>query len=188
MRRKVVYVTVLVTALAALGIAISSYAIAGSAATNITADPLSGYLEGPPGPISSIASGTFSATIVESASDVTPVIQYTLTYANLESAVTQAHIHFGQRSVSGGISAFLCSNLGNGPVGTPACPTPSGTVAGTIRPAQIVGPAAQGISPGEFAELVRAIRAGRTYVNVHTTTFPAGEIRAQINDQDQLDN
>jgi hypothetical protein len=43
-----------------------------------------------------------------------------------------------------------------------------------------VGPAAQGIAAGEFAELVRAIKAGATYVNVHSSLFPTGEIRGQI--------
>src|SRR5262245_18021254 len=43
---------------------------------------------------------------------------YTLTYSNLTSNVTQAHIHFGKIHVAGGIFAFLCTNLGNGPAGT----------------------------------------------------------------------
>jgi hypothetical protein len=185
-------VAVIAGALATLGVAISSFAIASSARTVVTADPLSGYLEGPPGPISSNASGSFTATIEEQSPNTdipsAATINYTLTYTGVASGVTQAHIHFGQRSVSGGISAFLCSNLGNGPPGTQPCPTPSGTVTGTITAAQVIGPAAQGIAPGEFAELVQAIRAGRAYANVHSTQFPAGEIRGQINDQDQRDD
>jgi hypothetical protein len=39
------------------------------------------------------------------------------------------------------------------------------------------GPAAQGI---DFGELVRAIRAGATYANVHTEKYPGGEIRTQL--------
>ena len=141
---------------------------------------LTGYEETPT--LSTSATGTFQATL-NSAGDQ---ISYTLSYAGPFDAnpaggtVTQSHIHFGARAIMGGISAFLCTNLGNGPAGTPACPTPSGTVSGTITAAQVIGPAGQGIQPGEFAELVKALRAGAAYANVHTTTFPAGEIRGQI--------
>jgi hypothetical protein len=109
--------------------------------------------------------------------------RYRLSYRDLSTAVQQAHIHFGQRNVAGGISVFLCSNLGNGPAGTPACPQ-SGTVTGTITAADVIGPVAQGISPGEFDEVLAAIRAGVTYANVHTVMFPAGEIRGQLRNRD----
>jgi CHRD domain-containing protein len=95
--------------------------------------------------------------------------------------VTQAHIHFENRTNPGPIVVFLCTNLGNGPVGTQACPAGGGTISGTITPANVGnGAAAQGLAAGEFDELVRAIRAGATYVNVQTTGRPAGEIRAQL--------
>jgi hypothetical protein len=81
---------------------------------------------------------------------------------------------------TGGISVFLCTNPGNGPAGTQACPPQPATITGTIVPNDVIGPAAQGIDPGEFDELVDAIRAGATYANVHTENYPAGEIRAQI--------
>jgi hypothetical protein len=42
------------------------------------------------------------------------------------------------------------------------------------------GPAGQGIAAGELSELIAAIRAGRTYVNVHTNKHPGGEIRGQV--------
>ena len=51
--------------------------------------------------------------------------------------------------------------------------------------ADVVGPTAQGIDPGQWGELVAAIRAGHTYVNIHTTRWPGGEIRGQVNDDDQ---
>jgi hypothetical protein len=53
-------------------------------------------------------------------------------------------------------------------------------VSGTITSADVIGPAGQGIAPGEFDELVRALREGATYANVHTTLYPGGEIRGQI--------
>lgn len=111
-------------------------------------------------------------------------IRYTLTYRGLESDATQSHIHLGQRAVSGAISVFLCSNLGNGPAGTQACPLRAGTISGTITAANVIGPATQGIAPGEFEELIRAMRAEVTYANVHSVTFPAGEVRGQIKIED----
>lgn len=109
------------------------------------------------------------------------MLSYTLRYSELEGNVQQAHIHLGQSGVNGGVSAFLCTNLGNEPnPETPACPTGPGTVSGTIVPADVIGPSGQGIGAGEFEELVRAIEAGVTYVNVHSDLFPGGEIRGQL--------
>jgi hypothetical protein len=54
------------------------------------------------------------------------------------------------------------------------------TLSGTILPTNVIGPATQGIAAGEFEELVAAIRAGVVYANVHTSAFPAGEIRGQL--------
>jgi hypothetical protein len=106
-------------------------------------------------------------------------LMYTLTFSGTNATVTQSHIHFGQRHVAGGVIVFLCSNLGNGPAGTPACPA-SGTVTGTITAASVVGPAAQGITAGNFDGLVEALDNNTAYGNIHTTAFPAGEIRGQI--------
>ena len=125
--------------------------------------------------LSSAASGRFKAKIDERAN----LITYELSYEGFETPVLQAHIHFGQKSVNGGISVFLCTNLNNSP-GTQACPTPQGTITGTISPDNVIGPAGQGISAGEFEELLDAIRADVTYVNVHSMAFPGGEIRGQI--------
>jgi CHRD domain len=170
-----------------------SYAIAHGGKKKVKTGDMSGYLEAPP--VSSVAEGKFKAKIDDSAD----TIRYELTYSGLEGTVTQAHIHFGQRSVSGGISAWLCETLTNPSpsASTPACPAPGGTVTGTITPLEVVGPGSppaippnggQGINPGEFEELVAAIRAGRAYANVHSNKFPGGEIRGQIADRDQRDD
>jgi hypothetical protein len=109
-------------------------------------------------------------------------ISYSLRYSGLEAPVLFAHIHFGQEDVNGGVAAFLC---GGG--GKPACPQ-SGEVNGTITASDVVGPAAQGIAPGEITELIDAIRNGKTYANVHTDKFPNGEIRGQIEGKDDDDD
>ena len=130
----------------------------------------------PAAAVSTVATGQFDARISHDETE----IDYVLSYADLEGAVQQAHIHFGRRGTNGGISAFLCTNLGNGPAGTPPCPPSPATVSGTITAADVVGPTAQGIAPGEFAELIRAIRNGATYVNVQSAKVPNGEVRGQI--------
>jgi hypothetical protein len=53
-------------------------------------------------------------------------------------------------------------------------------VTGTIEAGDVVGPIGQGIELGAMGELVAAIRAETTYVNVHTSVFTGGEIRSQI--------
>ena len=174
----------------ALALGVLAMAAVGSAATahkggSSFQAKLTGYEELPT--LSTSATGSFRATINQAGDAIT----YTETYTgpfdanNAGGSVTQSHIHFGARAFSGQVSAFLCTNLGNGPAGTPLCPSPSGTVSGTITAAQVVGPNGQGIAPGEFAELVRAMRAGVTYANVHTSTFQAGEIRGQISGGDE---
>jgi len=55
-------------------------------------------------------------------------------------------------------------------------------VTGTLTAASVVGPTAQGIAAGEFAEVVQAIRNGAAYANVHSQAFPGGEIRDQVRD------
>ena len=115
-------------------------------------------------------------------------IEYELRYEDLEGDVQQSHIHIGQRLANGNISAFLCTNLGNGPAGTPACPPDPATVSGTIEAEDVIGPASQGIAPGEIDELVDAIKDGWTYANVHSSLAPTGEIRGQLNDDGDDDD
>ena len=107
------------------------------------------------------------------------VIHYTLHYEDFEQpaegATTAAHIHFGQRCVAGGVSAFLC---GGGD--KPPCTPTQGDFEGDIDAADVVGPAGQGIAAGELTEVVRALRAGAVYANVHTAKYPGGEIRGQV--------
>jgi len=109
---------------------------------------------------------------------------YTLTYSGLNAPVTQAHIHFGKKGVGGGIMVFFCTNLSNGPAGTPVCPAGGGTVTGTWTAASIVGPAPQGVVVGNFDALVAALDSNTAYANIHTMLFPVGEIRGQMIERD----
>ena len=124
----------------------------------------------------SVAGGKFTAKLNKAGTEVA----WELRYGDLESDATQAHIHFGQKSVNGGIAVFLCSNLPNPPAGTQTCPLRSATLTGTFTAANVIGPVGQGISAGQFDELVEALRVGIAYANVHTVVFPGGEIRGQL--------
>lgn len=142
---------------------------------------LTGYQEVPA--VSTTGNGEFSARISNDGSR----IDWELSYSDLEGTVQQAHIHIGNKGVNGGISVFLCTNLGNGPAGIQACPPPPATISGTIFAADVspnipatAAARTQGLNTGEIGELIKAIRAGATYVNVHSTTWPGGEIRSQI--------
>ena len=68
-----------------------------------------------------------------------------------------------------------------GPAGTPACPQ-EGTVSRTVGAADILGARDTGHRGGNFEELAAALRSGHAYANVHSSKWPGGEIRAQIND------
>jgi CHRD domain. len=105
---------------------------------------------GETGAILSTGQATLKLTLDKTAQTLT----YTLTYSGLTN-VLQSHIHFGKKHVAGGIMVFFCSNLGNGPAGTPTCPDDTSgevTVAGTITAAGVVGPTAQNILPGDSPE------------------------------------
>ena len=136
---------------------------------------LSGYEEDPLA-LSTTGTGEFSASINTATQEIT----YSLRYAALEGSITQSHIHLGGPRQSGGIMVFLCTNLGNGPAGTQACPAAPATITGTLRPADVIGPTGQGITAGQFDEMVKAIQAKTAYVNVPSSLYPGGEIRAQI--------
>ena len=141
------------------------------------------------GAISTKASGSFSAQL-NKAGDI---IDYTLNYRGLEGSVTQAHIHFGQAGTVGGIVVWLCQTATNQPPAplndpkiTPICPA-EGTVKGTITAVQVLAQTLQGISAGEFGELVRALRAGATYANVHSSLHGPGEVRGQVKLEERKD-
>ena len=149
---------------------------------------LSSYNETPV-TINSSASGEFTARILDDGT----AIEYELTYRDLSSPATQAHIHFGRPALTGGVVLFLC-NVSGSPPGTvpkpPTCPSPSGTVTGTLTAADVISlpispvlpGGGQGIDAGAdgLAEILKAIRAGAAYANVHTQFHPTGEIRGRL--------
>ena len=157
--------------------------IAGGAAVQAQTLPHQNFLRAVLTPFNQVpsvlapSSGSFQAQVN---SDGT--IAFTLSYANMTSSVTQAHIHFGASRTNGGVMVFLCGGS------KPACPA-SGAISGTLTAADVstlpssntdsVIP--QGIQPSDVNALLEAIRSGNSYVNVHTSNFPSGEIRGQVN-------
>ena len=171
MRRRTAVLTIAL--LATIGVTLS-FADGGRRLRNLGAR-LSGYQEVPA--LSTTGNAEFAARIFRDESQ----IDWKMSYADLEGDITQSHIHFNARALNGPIVVFLCTNLGNGPAGTQTCPPAPATIEGTITAADVgAGAAAVGLEAGNLAELIDAIRAGATYVNVHTTLRPGGEVRGQI--------
>lgn len=139
------------------------------AGTEVFRTELSGFEEVPP--ILTQGTGSFRAQVARGGNS----ISYELTFSNLTAPSTVAHIHIGQRGVAGPVAVFLC---GGG--SKPDCPGVGGTISGTILPEDVLAVPEQGLAAGDMAGLLRFMRAGVTYVNVHSTTFPAGEIRGQL--------
>lgn len=151
-------------------------------------------LQEAPAIVSTTGNGTFAASISRDGSR----INYVLTFKELEGDVRMAHIHIGHPQNSGPVVLWLCDSEQNPSPSatTPACTEddPSnlraGKVTGTLTADDVQAAANNGIAgapattPGELDEVIALIRAGKTYVNLHTSTFGAGEIRSQIGDND----
>lgn len=104
-------------------------------------------------------SGSASATISDDESSV----DYEVTFDGLTGPPVGAHIHFGAAGEAGGI--ILPLEHGDSPF------------SGTLTEADFT-PVDGG--PQTFAEALAAIRAGDTYINIHTEMNPPGEIRGQL--------
>ena len=118
----------------------------------------------------SAARGTLALTV----NDADTSVHFVLEYSGLLTTVAAAHIHVGQPNVNGGVTVFFC---GGG--GRPACPL-EGTVEGDFTANDVLALTSQQLELHNLAKLLSAIRAKKTYANVHTLTSPGGEIRGQI--------
>ena len=98
------------------------------------------------------AVGSFTARAVELRGGARARLTWRLTFRRLSGRAAAAHIHAGRAGKAGGVLAALCGPCRSGQRGT-----------AMLTRAQL-----------------RAIRAGRAYVNVHTPRNQAGEIRGQL--------
>jgi hypothetical protein len=117
--------------------------------------------------VSTAASGRADFELVRNGA----ALEYSMSVANI-SNVTMAHIHRGARGQNGPIIAYLF-----GPVPGFSTTASQTLKVGTLTTADIIPVA--GFN-GSLESLIEEMRQGNTYVNVHTTTRPAGEIRGQI--------
>lgn len=101
-------------------------------------------------------------------------LSYRLIVANIED-VFMAHIHMAPPGVNGGVVVWLY------PEGGPPPQLIEGRTQGVLATGVITADDLTGALAGmELSDLVAAMDAGNTYVNVHTTANPGGEIRGQI--------
>jgi len=96
------------------------------------------------------ATGTFTATLTKT--DSGTALNWQLSFSNLTGPGTAAHIHIGAPGTPGPVVVPLCTPCTSGATGT-----------ANIN-----------------ATVLAAIQNGTAYVNVHTKTNPAGEIRGQV--------
>ena len=96
------------------------------------------------------ARGTFTATLTKSGAGAD--LSWKLEFSGLSGNAIAAHIHVAAPGVAGPVRVPLCAPCSSGVTGT-----------ATIT-----------------ADVLDAILNGRAYVNVHTPTNPAGEIRDQV--------
>ncbi|OYD09135.1 CHRD domain-containing protein [Paludifilum halophilum] len=96
-------------------------------------------------------------------------LHYRLTVFNLRR-FTQAHLHLGRRGENGPVVVFLFGLV------TPGIDVNRGVVTGTLRSRDLIGP----LKGKTISDLLRLMRKGSIYVNVHTEQNPDGEIRGQV--------
>ena len=140
--------------------------------------------------VSTTGSGTFRAEISKDGDE----IEYTLSFKNLEGDIRQSHIHIAPEQNTGPIVLWLCQTAANAaPAGTnpPQCfnalagESPrNNTVSGVLRASDVIPQLTNGIPANELAEVLALINAGKSYVNIHSSMSPAGEIRSQIDGHD----
>jgi len=131
-------------------------ALAADPPTQAFGGPLTGAQETP----AVVTAATGEATVVISPDNST--IWYLVTYSGLSGSLAAAHIHAGASGANGGVILPLTAS---------ASPMAGTLTAADFKPSGSIT---------TFAQAVAAIKAGATYVNLHTAANPGGEIRGQV--------
>lgn len=160
---KKIFICALLVAIVSLGLTVPAMAADGK---NFIAH-LSGGEEVPA--VETLAQGQVIFQLSKSGDE----LSYKLIAANIED-VRMSHIHLATAGVNGPVVVWLY------PSQPPAQLIPgrfSGVLAeGTITAADLVG----SLAGMDLSDLIAEMEAGNAYVNVHTSAYPAGEIRGQI--------
>jgi len=149
-----------------LALFLATVALAATPALALAAEPFSGNLSvdqevpAPTLPDGYTGTGTASATI----SDDEASIDYEVAFEGLTGPLMAAHIHYGEAGVAGGVMFPLAHA--------------EASFSGTLTEADFT-PVDSG--PQTFADALAAIRAGESYVNLHTEANGSGELRGQLN-------
>jgi len=136
----------------AIALVVAGSASARSQATKVEIGATMAASEEVPAPKGDVGSagGTFTGTLTKS--DAGTVLSWQLSFSNLTGPGIAAHIHIAARGTPGPVVVPLCAPCTSGATGT-----------ANIN-----------------ATVLEAIQNDRAYVNVHTKTNPAGEIRGQV--------
>jgi hypothetical protein len=95
-------------------------------------------------------------------------LSYYVTVSDIDN-VTAAHIHLGKKGENGPPVALITNEKKAGKF--------SGTIAeGTITKKDLMG----SMTGKSVEDLIKQIKKGNAYLNVHTEKYPNGEIRGQI--------
>jgi hypothetical protein len=96
-------------------------------------------------------------------------LSVTLRVFNIPTTTTAGHIHVGPRGLAGPVVLDF-----------PNIPGRLGDFTLTFRLSQTALRPNPAIGINTMEDVIQAIAGGNAYVNIHTTTFPAGEIRGQL--------
>jgi len=88
------------------------------------------------------------------------------------NSVTGAHVHSGAAGVNGPIRISLYPRPG-----VNFATTATGAINGVLIQGSFTAGDVTGVT---FDQLLDQMRAGTAYANVHTSTFPGGEVRGQV--------
>jgi CHRD domain-containing protein len=99
-------------------------------------------------------------------------VDYSIEVHNMSTGIVGAHLHSGPAGVNGPIRIALFPGPGANFTTNPLTGVDGQLYEGSFEASDVTG-----IS---FQDLLAGMRAGTVYGNVHTSQFPGGEIRGQV--------